>query len=97
MKARTGSVLSSSLVLQACVIVGGIGVVSGGCTTYYKVTDPTTNRVYYTTELRHNDKSGTAILKDARTGNKVTIQNSEVEKITKQQFETGKATPPPQY
>ena len=49
----------------------------GGCTNYYKVTDPTTGRVYYTTELEHKN-SGAATLKDARTGNKVNLQNSEV-------------------
>jgi len=66
----------------------------GGCTTYYKVTDPTTGRVYYTTELEHKN-SGAATLKDARTGNKVNLQNSEVEKVSKEQFESGKNTAPP--
>ena len=66
----------------------------GGCTTYYKVTDPTTGRAYYTTELQHKN-SGAATLKDARTGNKVNLQNSEVQTISKEEFESGKNTPPP--
>jgi hypothetical protein len=66
----------------------------GGCTTYYKVTDPTTGRVYYTTELQHKN-SGAATLKDARTGTKVNLQNSEIETINKEAFESGKNTPPP--
>ena len=66
----------------------------GGCTSYYKVTDPTTGRAYYTTELQHKN-SGAATLKDARTGNKVNLQNSEVETISKEEFESGKNTAPP--
>jgi hypothetical protein len=67
---------------------------AGGCTNYYKVHDPTTGRDYYTTELTHQN-SGAATLKDARTGNKVNLQNSEVSKISKEQFESGKNTAPP--
>ena len=71
----------------------------GGCTNYYKVTDPTTGREYYTTELQRNN-SGAATLKDARTGNTVNLQNSEIAKVSKEQYEAGKYTtpgaPPPQ-
>jgi hypothetical protein len=63
-----------------------------GCTSYYKVTDPTTGKVYYTTQLDHKS-SGAATLKDARTGNKVSLQNSEVQKVNKEQYESGKAAP----
>ena len=75
--------------------VAGLALLcAGGCTSYYKVTDPTTGRAYYTTELQHKG-SGAATLKDARTGNKVNLQNSEVETISKEEFESGKNTPPP--
>ena len=76
-----------------------IGVLSAamlmatGCTTYYKVTDPTTGRVYYTTKMTHKS-SGAATLVDARTGNKVSLQNSEVEKVKKAEYESGKNTAP---
>ena len=69
------------------------GMLAGGCTTYYKVTDPTTGRAYYTTELQHRE-SGAATLKDGRTGNKVSVQNSEVEKISKEEYESGRMTAP---
>ena len=65
---------------------------AGGCTQYYKVHDPTTGKNYYTTELKEKG-NGTATLKDARTGNKVTIQNSEIDKLTKEEFEAGKNAP----
>jgi hypothetical protein len=64
-------------------------VLTGGCTSYYKVTDPTTSRSYYTTELKKGSH-GSATLKDARTGNEVTIQNSEIDSITKEEYETGR-------
>ena len=67
----------------------------GGCTSYYKVTDPTTGRVYYTQELQRKN-SGAATLKDGRTGSSVNLQNSEIEKISKEQYDTGRHTPPPE-
>lgn len=59
-----------------------------GCTTYYRVTDPSTDNVYYSTNVKK--LSGGAIrIKDEKTGNEVTLQNSEVETIKKEQFKTG--------
>jgi hypothetical protein len=57
-----------------------------GCTSYYKVTDPTTGRSYYATGVE-NLSSGATRLTDERTKTEVTIQNSQVEKITKDQYE----------
>ncbi len=73
------------------VVLGSL--LLGGCTSYYKVTDPATGNVYYTTKLTKNF-SGAAHLTDARTGEKVTLQNSEVTKINKEQFEQGKYAAP---
>jgi uncharacterized protein YceK len=62
-----------------------------GCTSYYRVTDPTTGTTYYTTSKSYDEsKEGAASFVDARTGDKVTIQNSHVAKITEDQFNTGK-------
>jgi hypothetical protein len=61
----------------------------GGCTSYYRVTDPTTNRVYYTSNLDRRG-SGAVRLRDARTGGEVALQNSQVEKISKELFESSK-------
>jgi hypothetical protein len=67
--------------------------VATGCTSYYHVHDPSTGKDYYTTKLEQ-DRSGSSTLKDARTGRQVTVQNSEVEKITKEEFEQGKYKQP---
>ena len=60
-----------------------------GCTTYYKVADPVSGKSYYTTSVDQN-KSGVTKLVDARTGSKVTIQNSEVTKISKDEYKAAK-------
>ena len=62
-----------------------------GCTSYYRVTDPTTGNTYYTTSKSYDEsKDGAASFDDARTGDKVTIQNSHVAKITEQEYDNGK-------
>jgi hypothetical protein len=64
---------------------------AAGCTTYYEVTDPTTGKNYFTTDKElDQSNSGAASFIDARTGDKVTIQNSQVAKITQQAYENGK-------
>lgn len=60
-----------------------------GCTTYYKVTDATTQRAYYTTKVDDSKlTSGAVRFTDAATGAEVTLQSSEVQKISKQQYDT---------
>lgn len=66
-------------------------VLAGGCTTYYKVTDPTTGKVYYTEKLDQKG-SGAVVLKDAATGGEVSLQNSEVTKVNKETYEANFAT-----
>ena len=56
-----------------------------GCTKYYKVTDPTSDKTYYTNKIKQRG-SGAIKIEDERTGNKVTLQSSEIEKITENQF-----------
>ena len=57
-----------------------------GCASYHQVTDPNTKTVYYTKHLRSR-RSGAVVFRDAATGQKVTLQNSEVKKITRSQFD----------
>jgi len=70
-----------------------VSMLAGGCTKYYQVSDPSTGRVYYTTGLK--DTGGGSIqLKDERTGGEVTIQNSEVKTITKDEYDRGRLVGP---
>jgi hypothetical protein len=64
-------------------------LLAGGCANYYKVTDPTTGKVYYTKNLRERS-SGSSTLVDGKTGHTVSLQNSEVQKITKDDYDRGR-------
>lgn len=59
-----------------------------GCTSYYKVTDPATEKAYYTTEVKYRD-SGAVDIKDGKTGAKVILPSSEVQKITEDEYNHG--------
>jgi hypothetical protein len=61
----------------------------GGCTTYYRVTDPSSGRMYYTTEIT---RRGSAVeFTDAKSGSNVTLQNSEVKEISSEDYQKNTA------
>jgi hypothetical protein len=64
------------------LVIFGLSACGGG---YYKVVDPTTDKTYYTKDL-DEDKGGAIKIKDANTGSTVTLQNSEVTEINKEEF-----------
>jgi hypothetical protein len=80
--------MSRKILLVAGIVLG----FAVGCTSYYRVTDPSTGKVYYTTELKQD--SGATTLKDGRTGDMVTVQNVEMRKISKEEYDVGRMTPP---
>jgi len=56
------------------------------CAHYFKVTDPSNGKVFYTEDI---DRKGSAVeFKDAQSGGMVTLQNSEIVQIDKQAYET---------
>jgi len=59
-----------------------------GCASYYRVTDPSTDKAYYTKELKKLGGGAVKII-DERSGNTVTLQNSEIQKIKKQEYKMG--------
>jgi hypothetical protein len=62
----------------------------GACSgKYYRVTDTSSGRVYYTRDVDTKRRSGAVDFKDAKSGAKVTIQSSQVEKITEAQYQQG--------
>ena len=60
-----------------------------GCTNYYRVSDQTTGRAYYTTEYDRTD-SGAVVFEDAKTRSKVTLQTSEINEVSRSDFEAGR-------
>ncbi|NTU59735.1 MAG: hypothetical protein HGA98_01600 [Deltaproteobacteria bacterium] len=65
-------------------------LVAGGCGgNYYIVRDASSDKVYYTQEI--DRVSGGAVrFTDQRTGNTVTLQNSEIKEANEQEYTTGK-------
>lgn len=75
--------------LLRVAILGSIAGLAA-CTTYYKVTDPTSQKVYYTTKVEQ-EKGGSVSLEDATSGARVTIQNSEVVEIEGDEYKAATA------
>jgi len=72
--------------LRAFVIVL-LALSLAACAHYYKVTDPASGKVFYTEDVKRN---GSAVeFKDAQNESVVTLQNSSVQEIDKQAYETG--------
>jgi hypothetical protein len=83
--------MTSTLKLFAAAT--GTAMLLAGCGSYYQVRDPASSKDYYTTDV---DKAGSAVkFKDAKTGSAVTLQNSEVKEISKDDFTKGVAAPAP--
>ena len=77
--------------LCATAMVGTALIISG-CTTYYQVREPAGGRAYYTTDLE-DTRAGAVKFKDGKSGATITLQNSEVQEIPKDQYERGLASP----
>ena len=76
--------VTRSLVFGVCVIM----LLVTGCTTYYKVSDPSGGtKDYYTTKVKKHKSTGAIELKDEKSGANVTLQSSEVKEITEEEFD----------
>jgi len=60
-----------------------------GCSSHYMVHDPATGTNYYTKDVDRTGDSGAIKFKDHATGSKVIIQQSEVRKISEDEYEAG--------
>jgi len=83
----SGRLLRSLAVAAVCSI-------SAGCASYYQVIYPTTGAVFYTEQL-DRQSSGSVILKDAKTGEEVTLASSAIRQIDKSEYEAALAAPAP--
>lgn len=82
-KFERGDQMKKKMFTLALVVV--MMAALSACGGYYRVTDPTSDKVYYTQKVKA-EKSGAVMFKDAKTDSDVTLQNSEVEKISKDEF-----------
>jgi hypothetical protein len=70
-----------SIIALACLTVG--------CSSYYRVTDPASGKTYFTKKVDQAGRAGAVKFKDERTGDRVTLQSSEVKEISEGEYETG--------
>jgi hypothetical protein len=68
------------------LLVCGMVVTVGGCSHYYRVTDPGSGKSYYTQDI-HEGRGGAVKIKDDRTRSTVTLQSSEVREISADEYE----------
>jgi hypothetical protein len=73
-----------ALRVTASTALLAIVLATAGCTTYYRVTDPSSGKMFYTDDVK---RSGSAVMfKDAKSGSEVTLQASEVKEIPQDEF-----------
>ena len=74
--------MSKYLFATTIVFIMIMGLV--GCGGYYEVKDPESGNFYYTTDI---DEQGSAIrFRDEKTGSTITLQNSEIRELSKDDF-----------
>ncbi len=79
------------LVLKTFVLIL-MTMVLVSCGSYYKITEPSSDKTYYTKDIE-SKREGAVLFTDEATGSEITLQNSEVTKIDKDEFKAG-TTPP---
>jgi hypothetical protein len=70
--------------LMLAVLMIGI-VMLTGCTSYYKVKDTATDKVFYTTQI-DRQSSGSIRFVDENSKSVVTLQNSAVTEVNEEEF-----------
>ncbi|MEL6741747.1 MAG: hypothetical protein AAFP26_13915 [Planctomycetota bacterium] len=82
-----GSVWRRRALGVACVLVAGGTLAS--CGKHYRVSDPASGSTYYTKDV-NNLRGGAVRFNDAATGERVTLQDSQVERVNKKEYKRGK-------
>ena len=71
------------------VMVCGLIVGVAGCSSHYRVTDPSSGKTYYTTKIDNAGRAGAVKIKDEKTGSTVTLQSAEVKESSAEEYEAG--------
>lgn len=80
--------------MRSFVVTGMAGLmflVLTACTTYYKVTDPASSKVFYTTDI-DKERSGAISFTDNKSKQKVTLQSSEIAEISSDEYDKAVGT-----
>jgi uncharacterized protein YdeI (BOF family) len=74
---------TTTMVLGILCVMAGLLAGCGG--NYYRVNDPAGDRQYYTLDIKQT-RTGAITFKDEKSGSVVTLQSSEVKKISGDEF-----------
>jgi hypothetical protein len=88
--ARLRTFVRTGTMMLGLSAITGVGA-AGGCARYYEVTDPTSGKAYYTRDVDHRRLAGYVKFKDAKSGSRVTLQSSQVRKISEAEYVQGLA------
>lgn len=84
-RARRATLIPLSLLMVlAALLVPGPGCAQPQ---YYKVTDPATNKVYYTQKLRRPMDNRTVTFRDVRTNETRTLDRVQVDQMERPEFQ----------
>jgi uncharacterized protein YceK len=72
------------VIIMACVLA--LSFAGCGSIYYYKITDPSTGNAYYSQKVEKQKQGGSVSFTDAKSGNMVTLQNSEIAEISKDEY-----------
>lgn len=73
-----------------------VTLMTAGCSNYYRVTDPGSGKIYYTTDI--DERSGRVKFKDERTKSTVILHAAEVSELSEGEYGAhvhSTAIPPP--
>ena len=72
------------VIMIVCVLA--LSMAGCGSFNYYKITDPSTGNSYYSQKIEKQKQGGSVSFTDAKSGSMVTLQNSEIAEISKDEF-----------
>lgn len=70
--------------MRSFVLAGLVAVASAAGCSHYKITDPSTDKVYFT--KGYKERSGAVMFTDGKSGADVNIQNAEIVKVSGSEY-----------
>jgi hypothetical protein len=80
--------------IHICCMIATFCLTVGCSSHYYRVTDPSSGKNYFTKKVDEAGRAGAVKFKDERTGGHVTLQSSEVKEISEGEYDAGLVAKP---
>lgn len=78
--------LRPNVYAAAYLALAGSAAFLAGCGSYYAVRDPGSGSTYYTRDIDRPGGAGTVRFRDGRSDRQVTLQNSEVREVSRDEY-----------